>query len=104
MKSFADLPHVRRLQLRSVIHDAGGCVEGYDGPYVLVAIPRPSSPFFSAMEAAGLALDEPSLHLFPLGSDAPAEHLRHPCSKYGPGLSFWLFGRFSPKDDGHGGV
>jgi hypothetical protein len=68
---FCDLPHGRRLALRAAIAAAGGHVAGYCGPYVQVAIPNPSGPFFLAMEAAGLELDEHSLCYFPLGTDAP---------------------------------
>ena len=42
------------------------------------------------MEAAGLELDERSLHYFPLGSDAPPLALRH----HG---GYGLFGNFSPR-------
>jgi hypothetical protein len=66
-----------RLAARNAIDEAGGYVAGYRGPYVQVAIPHPAGPFFLAMEGAGLELDEHSLHFFPLGTDQPAEHLRH---------------------------
>jgi hypothetical protein len=87
---FCDLPDRIRLAARDTIDDAGGEVAGYYGPYVQVAVPFPSGPFFTAMDAAGLELDEHSLHLFPLGSDAPPEHLRH----HG---AYWLYGNFSPR-------
>ena len=88
MLSFCDLPHDTRARLRAAIEAAGGSVAAYCGPYVQVAIPCPSVPFFAVMEAAGLELDEHSLHFFPLGSDKPPERLRH----YG----HWLYGNFSP--------
>ena len=90
MLAFCDLPHETRLALRIAIDAAGGYVAGYCGPYVQVAIPRPSGPFFEAMEAAGLELDEHSLHFFPLGSDSPSEHLRHQ-------RGYWLYANFSPR-------
>jgi hypothetical protein len=90
MPSFHELPDRIRTAARDAIDAAGGSVAGYRGPYVQVAIPRPSGPFFGAMEAAGLELDERSLHYFPLGSDAPPAALRH----HG---GYWLFGNFSPR-------
>ena len=42
------------------------------------------------MEAAGLELDERSLHYSPLGTDAPPPSLRH----HG---GYWLFGNFSAR-------
>jgi hypothetical protein len=90
MLSFCDLPDRIRHAARDAIEQAGGYVAGYCGPYVQVAIPNPSGPFFLAMEEAGLELDEHSLHFFPLGSDAPEEHLRHH-------RGYWLFGNFSPR-------
>ena len=42
------------------------------------------------MERAGLALEEKSLHFFPLGSDAPPERLRH----HG---GYWLYANFTPE-------
>jgi hypothetical protein len=88
--SFCDLPDRIRLAARDAIDAAGGYVAGYCGPSVQVAIPRPAGPFFLAMEAAGLALDENSLHYFPLGTDQPEERLRH----HG---GYWLFGNFTPR-------
>jgi hypothetical protein len=87
---FHDLPDRVRMAAREAIDEAGGYVAGYCGPYVQVALPNPAGPFFQAMEAAGLELDEHSLHYFPLGSDHPPEHLRHQ-------RGFWLYGNFSPR-------
>ena len=87
--TFCDLSDRIRLALRDAIENAGGYVAGYLGPYVQVALPRPSAPFFEAMEAIGLELDVNSLHYFPLGSDAPPDHLRH----HG---GYWLYGNFAP--------
>jgi hypothetical protein len=92
---FCDSPDRIRMALRDAIDSAGGYVAGYYGPYVQVAIPRPSGPFFLAMDEAGLELDEHSLHFFPLGTDAPPDHLRHDC-RYPGSKGFWLFGNFSP--------
>ena len=88
--SFCDLPDRIRLAARDAIDAAGGHVAGYCGPSVQVAIPRPAGPFFLAMEKAGLALDENSLHYFPLGTDQPEESLRH----HG---GYWLYGNFTPR-------
>ena len=93
---FCDLPDAVRLSLRDAIDRAGGHVAGYYGPYVQVAIPRPSGPFFLATEEAGLELDERSLHFFPLGTDAPPDHLRHD-GGYRGSKGFWLYGNFSPE-------
>jgi hypothetical protein len=87
---FHDLPDRVRMAARDAIDAAGGYVAGYCGPYVQVAIPNPSGPFFQAMEAAGLELDEHSLYLFPLGSAQPPEQLRHR-------RGYWVFGNFSPR-------
>jgi hypothetical protein len=89
MICFSDLPDHLRLAARDAIDKAGGLVAGYCGPYVQVAIPRPTGSFFQALEEAGLELDERSLHYFPLGSDRPPEHLRHHSG-------YWLYGNFSP--------
>ena len=92
---FCDLPDRIRLAARAAIEAAGGLVAGYCGPAVQVAIPRPADPFLAALEAAGLELDEASLHFFPLGTDAPPERLRHHGGYRGsPG--YWLLGRFTP--------
>jgi len=95
---FHALPHDKRMALREVIEQAGGYISTYLGLYVLVAIPNPAGPFYTAMKKAGLVLDKKSLHYFPLGTDKPADHLRHdghfPNSK-----SFWLFGRYSVADE-----
>ncbi|HEV3256593.1 MAG TPA: hypothetical protein VG013_06930 [Gemmataceae bacterium] len=85
---FCDLPDRIRLAAREAIDQAGGYVAGYCGPYVQVAIPSPAGPFFLAMEAGGLELDEHSLHYFPLGSDQPPDQLRHH-------RGYWLFGNLS---------
>jgi hypothetical protein len=87
---FCDLPDRIRCAARDAIDAAGGHVAGYGGPYVQVAIPHPSGPFFAAMEAAGLELDKHSLHYFPLGSDSPPAHLRHH-------RGYWLCGNFAPR-------
>jgi len=89
MQAFCDLPDRIRLALRDAVEDARGYVAGYQGPYVQVAIPHPSAPFFEAMDDAGLELDENSLHFFPLGLDKPPEHLRHH-------RGYWLYGNFAP--------
>src|SRR5262245_26109556 len=60
MLAFCDLPDRIRMAARAAIDAAGGDVAGYSGLYVQVAIPNPSGPFFAAMEAAGLELDENS--------------------------------------------
>ena len=96
MTAFCDLPDERRMVLRDAIDIAGGEVAGYYGPFVQVAIPNPSGPFFKAMEEAGLVLDERSFQLFPLGTDNPPESLRHD-GRYPGSKGFWLFGNFSPR-------
>jgi hypothetical protein len=53
MTPFYDLPDRICRAARDAIDAAGGSVAGYRGPYVQVAIPHPSGPFFDAMEAAG---------------------------------------------------
>ena len=50
MTAFCDLPARIRLALRDAVEDAGGYVAAYQGPYVQVAIPNPSAPFFEAMD------------------------------------------------------
>jgi hypothetical protein len=99
MTAFHELPHERRLAYRAAIEAAGGQVAGYHGPAVQVAIPCPSGPFYAAMEAAGLALDERSLHHFPLGTDDPPATLRHD-GRYPGSAGFWLYGNFVPRPVG----
>jgi hypothetical protein len=92
---FHELPDDQRMALRAAIEAAGGQIAGYIGPCVQVAIPNPAGPFFTAMEAAGLELEERSLHYFPLGTDAPPATLRHD-GRYPGSAGFWLYGNFKP--------
>ena len=93
--SYVDLPDAQRMAYLDAIDAAGGNMEAYDGPSVLVAIPCPSGPFYRALEAAGLSLVPASLHYFPLGTDKPPMPLRHD-GRYPGSKGFWLFGRFVP--------
>jgi hypothetical protein len=96
MTQFHELPHERRMAYRIAIDKAGGEVAAYQGVGVLVAIPRDEDRFHAAMEAAGLEYVSGSGFLFPLGSDAPAEHLRHD-GRYPSSRGFWLYGLFAPR-------
>jgi hypothetical protein len=93
--NFHELPDDTRAAFRRAIEAAGGLVRGYHGPAVQVAIPRPSAPFFQAMDEAGLELLIDSLHHFPLGTDAPPDRLRH-----GRPRGYWLFANFVPREGG----
>ena len=93
---FCDLPDQQRLGYRDAITAAGGEVAAYVGECVQVAIPRPSGPFYAAMQAAGLECVPGSLHYFPLGSDKPADVLRHD-GRYHGSRGFWLYGNFRPR-------
>ena len=93
--AFCDLPHEQRMAFRAAIEAAGGQVAGYYGRYVQVALPNPSGPFFTAMDAAGLTLENRSLHFFPLGTDSPPTSLRHD-GRFPGSRGFWLYGNFTP--------
>lgn len=84
-----------RMAHRDTIELAGGYVDGYDGEWFRVAIPRPSHPFYDAMNDAGWECCPGSLHHFPLGSDAPPDYYRHD-GRYPSSRGFWLYGRFKP--------
>lgn len=87
--SFADLPNDERMRLRAIIEQAGGEIAGYYNGYVQIAIPKPSAPFYAAIEPY-FEMVTNSLHYFPLGSDKPADHLRHD-GRYPGSRGFWLF-------------
>ncbi len=95
-----DLPDEERMALRGLIEQCGGEVDGYDRECFLVAIPRPSSTFFKAMDATGRFAAEPdSLWYYPLGSDKPPEHFRHD-GNYKGSRGFWLYGKYRKQEKG----
>lgn len=96
MPYFYDLADGPRWHFRDSVEAAGGSVEGYDGVYMIVALPNPAGPFFTAMDSVGLELEESSLHYFPLGTDNPPDSLRHD-GRYPGSRGFWQFGRYRPK-------
>ena len=82
------------MRLRAVLESRGCVVTNYSGPGVEVACPRGFDPWGAdSVIGCGLVVDPRSIHFFPLGSDKPAEILRHP-SSYGSGPGFdrsnWL--------------
>ena len=91
---FCDLPDAQRMRIRDAVDDAFGEVDGYDGECIRVSLPRPVQPFLVAMREAGLERVG-DLWCFPLGSDKPADHLRHDGS-YPGSKGFWCYGRFKP--------
>jgi hypothetical protein len=100
--AFSDLPAEVRMAFRAAVDDAGGGIETYSGPYVQVAVPFLKSTAAglrhvdALANAAGLVRDSDG-HFFPLGSDAPAESMRHPMPwKYGDSRSFWYFVSYRP--------
>jgi hypothetical protein len=82
--------------MRQAIERTGAEVISYDGPTMLVALPTPASDALAAIAAAGYRVAD-DLYYFPLGSDKPAERLRHALAKYGAARSFWLYARVSPR-------
>jgi hypothetical protein len=97
--AFCDLPDDQRMALRAAMMAAGGHIAEYYGPAVSVAIPNPSGPFYTAMDEAGLVLDERSLQYFPLGTDSPPDSLRHD-GRFPGSAGFWLYGNFTPQPAG----
>lgn len=90
-----DMPDDERMQWRSIIEDAGGQIDSYQEEWFMVAIPRPASAFYNAIGAAGMELEDNSLHYFPLGSDNPPEHMRWD-GRYPGSKGFWFYGKVKP--------
>lgn len=95
---FHDRPDAERMAIRAAIEDLGGEVSGYSGTGIQAALPRRWTPIEHALRPFGLTMDEASLHLFPLGSDAPPEHLRHD-GRYPGSKGYWLYATFQPKGE-----
>lgn len=86
--TIADMPFEVRWAMRQAIEATGAVVRGYAGDCMAVALPNPASPAIEVIERAGYAVRD--LYHFPLGSDAPAERLRHAVPQYGDARGFWL--------------
>jgi hypothetical protein len=97
MTAFCDLPDPVRMAYRDAIDDAGGNIETYCGPAVLVAMPRKAG-FVADLRDAGLELVKGSLWLFPIGTDNPPDSFRHD-GKYPDSRGFWLYGKFLPAEE-----
>lgn len=94
MVAFSDLSNDERMRLRGILEDAGGYITGYYGGHIHVAIPRPSAPFYAAIDPH-FEMVPGSLHYFPLGSDVnyTPDNLRHD-GRYPGSRGFWLFASF----------
>lgn len=92
MIAFCDLPDDERFRLRCAITNNGGYVEGYYDNDVQVAMPKDWKQFLDAMRAVGLHRTPGSGYYFPLGSDNPADNLRHDGSHPGSN-GFWFYTR-----------
>jgi hypothetical protein len=95
MTRFSELPDSARWAYRDLITSTGAEVDGYDADCVRVSLPNPAAPAIAALEAGGLELVEGGLYWFPLGTDAPPQHLRHD-GRYPGSAGFWLYARFRP--------
>jgi hypothetical protein len=94
MQSFFELSHVQRFKVYDAIK-AIGCdtYKGGGSGFLNVAVAKGKfSELSSTLENLGLKFIE--LYKFPLGSDQPAEHLRH--ESYGQPNSAWLVAVFKP--------
>jgi hypothetical protein len=101
-RAFADLDTAERMAFRDQLDALGGACMGYGGVYAQVAVPFLDSTAAGvrAVDAlarsVGLVRDDDG-EFFPLGTDQPAEELRHPMPwKYGPARSFWFFLNYRP--------
>jgi hypothetical protein len=88
-----DITDDQRMALRYAIERTGAAIEGYYDGTFQVALPNTGSPR-KALRDLGLVPVPGSSHLFPLGSDAPPDHLRH-AGKYPGSKGFWHFERYA---------
>lgn len=94
MQSFFELPHSQRFKVYDAIK-AMNCdtYKSGGGGLLTVAVAKGKfSELSHTLETLGLKFIE--LYKFPLGSDKPAEHLRH--ESHGQPDSAWLVAVFKP--------
>lgn len=90
MTTMANLDYNTRWTMREDIGATGAEIIDYNGDAMIAALPNPASDAIAAIEAKGYAVGD--LWYFPLGSDKPADHLRHALAKYGmDNRGFWLY-------------
>ena len=104
--TFADLPHDARLAFLYALDAIGAESAGYHGRYVSVRVPRVEGSTWAGIQATdrvaaahGLVRDDDGTY-FPLGSDNPAEHLRHgiPWKYPNQAPGFWFTLNYRPAD------
>lgn len=89
--SYYDLPWPARLAVMNACIDAGSQFDHGLQNGIRVAVGRGQlSATIGALEPMGFKFSE--LNTFPLGTDKPAEHLRH--DSLGIPSSVWLFASF----------
>jgi hypothetical protein len=104
-RSFTDLSDDARMAFRRAMHGIGGEISAYSERAVIVAVPRVDGFTSSGVRACdalaayhGLSpLDPDTYWFFPLGSDSPADTLRHD-GRYRGSLGFWLYRSYVPAD------
>lgn len=96
---YIDIPDETRLNINKVLEDEYKCARiSYSGDCAVFAIPRENVP--ETYEAIlGFGLEVVSDVFFPLGSDKPAEHLRHDGTHtpYPGYLGYWRYLHVRPK-------
>jgi hypothetical protein len=100
--AFSDLPHDIRFAFITALGEIVGPnhVEfHYGGDYIAIAASRTGQDAIRQLgRRFGFDHAVQHDHYFPLGSDIPADHMRHNCGKY-DGYGFRLWMHFCPKRD-----
>lgn len=93
--SFFDLPESRRMAIYAAISHLGCDTYSREGSAFGVAVARGTySDLIDALASHGL--DHAELTYFPLGSDQPAERLRHD-GRYPGSRGFYMIAWFRPR-------
>ena len=93
--SFFDLPDNTRFEIYDAVESVG-CLTRHCGPNGLLSVAVGKGKFSELLGTLSkFNLKNVDLYKFPLGTDKPAEHLRH--ESYGFPDSSWLIAVFQPK-------
>lgn len=102
--SFTNRPDDERMYIRRLIETLRGDTRGYTGDGFTVAMPNDHpnrNAMFQALRNEGWILGHQGEVFFPLGSDKPADHLRHIYYEYqrkGDAPGYWRFAHFEPME------
>lgn len=94
------MPHKKRIQHLVSLSKMGAESAGYHNGGITLAMPRGTAKLDRITRYMNtIGFKRSSLCLFPLGTDAPAEHLRHYGPYCQPGRdrpAYWLYAAFVP--------